>query len=178
MKRLILLLSSVIADTSGNAQSVLLPPYANSHQMGNYFSVYGELLGNAVIYSLNAEFISGANNFGFRAGITPFFDTRDESDPGYDDSNSQNFQILFMVNKFFGKGPNRLETGLGVLFGTEGMDFEISLPSYPCFTSTIGYRYLPDDPKKFTFKAAVTPIFSGNKMYVLPGVSFGYIFKY
>lgn len=131
-------------------------------------SVYMELGGNNLIYSLNYDVLF-QSNWGFRLGGSYFpFDIGDGSD-----DNSSAFLGLIMGQRSFGKTAHKLETGAGLLFGTIYDPQQWDFIEPPGATFSIGYRYFPAESSRFTFKAAFTPIITRSGFHPRIGVSFG-----
>lgn len=138
-------------------------------------SIYMELGGNGLIYSLNYDVLF-ENGYGIRLGGTYLFKAdRSGGIAGpytriYD---SKALLGLVMGHKMIGNGSSKAELGAGFLFGTiydiENWDFI----EPPGLTLTAGYRLYPSDSGKFTFKAAFTPVITAKGFHPWFGISFG-----
>ena len=133
-------------------------------------SIFIELLGNGVAYSLNYDH-KLFNHLSARLGgmYAPWNDK---------DANQSASLILvpLMANYLVGNGSSRLEIGAGLTFGhasgnLEGID-EFSGGGIAAFTSTIGYRLQPTNGG-FLFRIGFTPIFTGNGILPWAGLSLG-----
>jgi len=130
-------------------------------------AAYLELLGNALIYSLNydrklTDHVSG------RVGVMAL----------------GALVVPVMGNYLAGSGSHRLELGAGpmlVLAGEVDVDTgedgeeEIDGSSFLLGTATFGYRYQPLYGG-LVFRIGITPIFSTEGAVPWAGVSFGYTF--
>lgn len=140
-------------------------------------SIYLELGGNGIFYSLNydALFKSG---YGIRLGGSYLYSSfgktiGGERGPYSRIGESNAFIGLVMGQKMVGKNASKLEVGAGLMFGTiyDADDWNYVKP--PGLTFSAGYRFFPDDPGKFTFKAAFTPIIDRNGFHPRFGISLG-----
>lgn len=175
MKKIISLLILTVFAFALNAQTTTAEPATRS--------VYIELGGPSVIYSLNYDFMfnrASTTGWGARVGA------------GASAGGDFNFvSIPLMVNYLLGKHNNFFELSAGpvINFGDEMLYIDPEVA--PVFGSIyIGYRLQPAD-QGFLFRAGV-PIHFGvneefdwetnetvNQFYILPfypGVSFGYAF--
>ncbi|MGD8427138.1 MAG: hypothetical protein PVH63_05875 [Balneolaceae bacterium] len=135
-------------------------------------SVYVEFGGNAVIYSMNYDVVFH-NDWGFRLGGA-FYPAAANDGVFYTSTvGSTAFFGLIMGQRLFGNAPNQLETGAGILFGTIYDPQKWDSIEPPGITFTLGYRYYPADPSKFTFKAAFTPIINKSGFHPYFGISLG-----
>lgn len=135
-------------------------------------SVYVELGGNALIYSLNYDVLF-PSNWGIRLG-TGFYphDFRDRTLYRSSDD-SYAFLGLVMGTKMLGKTAHKIEVGTGLLFGRIYDREEWDFIEPPGATFTLGYRLYPAKPSYFTFKAAFTPVITRTGFHPRFGVSFG-----
>lgn len=139
-------------------------------------SVYLELGGNGIIYSLNYDVLF-KNGYGVRLGGSYLYERMgwvNRNDRGSFSQIESNAILGFVMgHKMFGKTSNKLELGTGLLFGTiyEPTDWDFIKP--PGLTFSAGYRFYPSDPGKFTFKAAFTPVLTRDGFHPRFGVSFG-----
>ena len=140
-------------------------------------SIYGELGGSAGSYSLSYD-VMFTNGRGIRLGGTYL---PEEIREEYYNSKSSYFgttllAISIMGQQYLGKGPHKLETGLGIMFGESHPDeVSIPIPDLPAIPFTIGYRYLPKDPGKITGKVALTPVLYNGQVHFRVGFSFGIV---
>ncbi|MFY7998246.1 MAG: hypothetical protein ACOVSW_06555 [Candidatus Kapaibacteriota bacterium] len=120
-------------------------------------TVFLELFGNSLVYSINYE-RTVSQNFSLRAGFSyvPM---------------GQNSFVAFplLVNGFLGEGAHRFEASLGTTI-------VLSYNALPSFTGRLGYRYQPLDGG-FNFAIAYTPLFSpGFFVPLWIGISLGWGF--
>ncbi len=54
-------------------------------------------------------------------------------------------------------------------------NIDVSVPDPPGLAASFGYRYLPKEARKLTFKAAFTPIIAEGRIYPKIGVNIGFI---
>jgi len=140
-------------------------------------SVYLEVGGNAILYSLNYDIV--LDNFGFRLGIMPYgygsvYDRPSRIDPDGNFLTFDAFLGVFMANYLTGSGPHKLELGGGILFGDIQDNVDWDYPRPPGLTFTVGYRYL--SPKNgFTFRAGFTPVLTSHDLRPGFGISFGWL---
>lgn len=154
--------------TTSRAQLPQRPPSGEIPRQ----SVYMELGGNAVVYSLNYDVIFH-NNWGFRLGGSYYPAVVTDNVSFNSSVGSDAFLGLAMGLHLFGTSPNYLETGAGLLFGTIYEPEKWHTIKPPGLTLTLGYRYLPEDYSRFTFKAAFTPIINSDGFHPYVGLSFG-----
>ncbi|HSI77929.1 MAG TPA: hypothetical protein VK957_18665 [Lunatimonas sp.] len=151
-------------------------------------SVYAELYGAGLAYSVNYEFRfdkNDINSWGMRVGAG-----------GYATGNSNNFERLLTVpvqfNKLFGKSRHLFELGGGgtliyfrdrnssggIDYVNKNFDFFLESSDTPALMGTLnfGYRRIPEDGG-FLFRANISPFFNHNGFWLLfGGVSLGYAF--
>lgn len=151
-----------------DAQITGVPPDTEIPQQ----SVYLEIGGNGLVYSLNYDALF-RSNWGLRLGgsFYPFDVEHDEIHTSDDESYA--FLGLVMGLYAIGKKAHKLELGAGGLFGTiydrERWDFI----EPPGATFSMGYRYYPDEPSHFTFKVAFTPTVTRSGLHPRIGISLG-----
>lgn len=140
-------------------------------------SIYLELGGSGIFYSLNYD-VSFKNGYGIRLGgsyLNSSFGRTIGGERGpYTRIGESNALIgLVMGQKMVGESASKLELGAGLMFGTiyDAEDWDYVKP--PGLTFSAGYRFFPEDPGKFTFKAAFTPIFNRNGFHPRFGISLG-----
>ncbi|WP_143960559.1 hypothetical protein [Litoribacter populi] len=138
-------------------------------------SVFVEVLGNGLIYSVNYDtrFSQGMNGLGGRAGI------------GYIAMDGVRFtSVPLLVNYLFGHDKHFFEIGVGatILVGSAGNQGgfgpagERDRESGAIGTMSLGYRLEPTDGG-FLFRAGITPIYDSSAFWPLwPQLSFGYAF--
>lgn len=145
---------------------------AFSQERTAYNSVYLELAGNGIIYSMNYDRMF-LESFSGRIGIM-FLSATSESGGG-------NVSITFlpiMANYLIGSANHKFEVGVGPLIVIASATFtETGSFSGTAVggTATAGYRYQPTDGG-FNFRAGFTPIFGAGGFLPWAGVSFGYGF--
>lgn len=130
-------------------------------------SVYAELLGSSINYSLNYDYLFGIHedNIKFAAGVGTGFSILP---PFY-----LGVYLIPEANFLFGKKSHFLETGAALMISSvfNKYDYVTLIPS-----ARIGYRY---QPRKggFLFRIGYTPFLMGDEIfYIYGGVSFGYVF--
>lgn len=131
-------------------------------------SLFLELGGNALFYSLNFEHIFGGSNLSLRVGFgyihlygTFFGSYHDEED----------LAVPIVASYYLGGANHKLQLGAGAVFvDREGAT---AYGREALATLVVGYRYLPYDGG-FNFGVAFTPFFSpGPVMTPSGGVNFG-----
>lgn len=153
--------------------SIIFTPQKASAQNYSSNSVYLELLGNGLFYSINYDH-RFSNHWGGRIGLMFIGGQSDQS------NDKIGVAILpVMANYFVGSGSHRLELGAGLIFAAAGGTLE----NYGSFsggglgglTSTIGYRYQPAGGG-FLFRVGATPFYSDGRAQLSGGLSLGYAF--
>jgi hypothetical protein len=145
------------------------PSYAQRLLAPN--SIYLELLGNGLLYSVNYDRMFN-ENFGARIGVTyfpaltSFFNTVEDI-----------FLMPVTLNTFIGGENNKLEMGVGIVYlqltASTIFSEEKQNVSGAAETLTIGYRYQPR-LGGFVFRVGFTPIFRFGKKFVpFGGISIG-----
>lgn len=136
-------------------------------------TVYLEVLGNGLTYSLNYDtrFSNSIKGLGGRAGIGHMV---------IDGNRLTTFP--FLINYLFGRDKHYFEVGAGatLLTASTSSDFGPigSRESGSAFIGTMsfGYRLEPQNGG-FLFRAGITPIFDRSSFFPFwPQVSFGYAF--
>lgn len=139
-------------------------------------SVYTELGGNGLVYSLNYDVLF-QNGYGVRLGGTylgsNWIDIGERRGPYRRISSANSFFGLVMGLKMIGEKSSKAELGAGLLFGSVDDSEDWNYIKPPGLTLTAGYRYYPVDSGKFTFKAAFTPVITRQGIYPHFGISFG-----
>ena len=169
MRKLFMLFAFTALTTAGFAQQEdddedgpAKPPSKNAKQ------VYGEFLGNGLLFTVNYDFRFGQRQkgLGMRLGLGFF----GGSDGGI-------FTVPIAINNLSGRAPNYLEIGLGATYAgfTDGDDF-FDDASAVLIVPSIGYRYQPRG-KGFTGRIALSPLVSTNGGFLTwGGISAGYRF--
>lgn len=169
MRKLLMLLAFtalstvVLAQDDDDEDGPPKPPTKNAQQ------VYGEFLGNGLLFTANYDFRFGQRQkgLGMRLGIGFF----GGSDGGI-------ITIPVAINNLSGRAPNYLEIGLGATYAglTDSDDYIFSGASSVLIVPSIGYRYQPRG-KGFTGRIAFTPLVStGGGFFTYGGLSAGYKF--
>ena len=133
-------------------------------------SIFIELLGNGLFYSLNYDH-KFFNHFSARLGgmYAPWSD-RDS------DQSASLLLVPLMANYLVGNGSSRLEIGAGLTFGRASANLddleEFDEGGIASFTSTIGYRLQPTNGG-FLFRIGFTPIFTSDGVLPWVGLSLG-----
>ncbi|MFQ5675784.1 MAG: hypothetical protein ACE5G1_07815 [bacterium] len=145
--------------------------YAQSART-DHNSVYLELLGNGVFFSINYDRMFSESLCG-RVGF---------SYAELDDEKGDNVFVTFVpvvANYLVGKGKHKLELGLGALFIFAARDFDETDTDVDksgiLGTATVGYRFQPLNGG-FVFRVGFTPIFADDGFAPWGGLSFGYGF--
>lgn len=132
-------------------------------------SIYLEIGGNALIYSINYDRLL-SNNFGLRAGAMAF---------ALSDGSGSAAAVAtpVLANYFIGDGNGRFELGAGIVFASGGIGGgDVGFAgSGVGVTSTIGYRLQPVSGG-FLFRIGFTPIYFSRKFIPMGGLSLGYTF--
>jgi hypothetical protein len=134
-------------------------------------SIYVELLGNAVLYSLNFDH-KFTDNVSLRVGFA--YSTFNL--PSTSNIESKTIAVPIMVNYLVGRGSHRLETGAGFLpllnqYDDSADSVRLGL------TGTVGYRY-QRPAGGFVFRIGFTPLLASDSdggYFFAPwlGMSFG-----
>lgn len=133
-------------------------------------SIYVELLGGGVIYSVNYDtrFSEGEDKLGCRIGAS-FVES--------------GVIIPTQINYLFGENKHKFEIGLGI---TTFLEFDSDGSIYILGSGTLMYRFQKPDGN-FLFRAGLSPTFVpteddvlygdiGKIFWFWPGISFGYKF--
>jgi hypothetical protein len=134
-------------------------------------SIYLELLGNGIIYSINYDRMFN-ENVGGRIGFTYF-----PAVSAIFTSTKDIFVIPVMLNTFVGTGDSKLELGAGFVYAQATLSTIFSDQeedaSGMAGTITIGYRY-QERTGGLLFRIGFTPFFKFNGEFMLyGGVSVG-----
>ena len=169
IKRVGLCGALILAVLSSRAEAQIeIPPDAEIPQQ----SVYVEIGGNGLVYSLNYDALF-QSHWGIRLGGSyyPFDVEPDEIHESDDESYA--FLGLVMGLYAIGKKAHKVELGAGILFGTiyDRQRWDFIEP--PGTTFSMGYRYYPDNPSHFTFKVAFTPTITRSGLHPRIGISLG-----
>lgn len=147
----------------------------------NYFarnSIFVELLGNGILYSLNYDhkFFDHAS-----ARIGGMFLSYPKNDVNNDNGRTILVLVPIMVNYLVGNGNSRLEVGGGILAGGTNGSAQIENERISeargggAFTGNIGYRLQPRDGG-FLFRIGFTPVISSAGFLPWAGLSLGATF--
>lgn len=156
-------------------------PKEDSHFCRN--SIYVELLGSGVLYSVNYDHRIG-NKLSIRAGLSMWsIKSLDFIIFQLNDIKFRSFPI--MINYLAGNGSSKLELGAGIMptyisssVGTVFYMIKISASGHRTIfplIGTIGYRYQPEEGG-IVFRAGVSPSLSSGDGIFNIGISFGYGF--
>jgi len=145
-------------------------------------AVFGELLGNGGLYSVNYERML-TDRFAVRIGYGAW-----DSPLLFQGSPPDRYRTLpVTVSYLLGPGERKLELGGGITFGRGTFDRHFDTRrdfSFRTLTAIVGYRSHPREGG-YLFRAGATPFYSfddGESAYPDPGfsfgagVSFGYLF--
>lgn len=137
-------------------------------------SVYVELLGNALLYSVNYDRLLTPNLAG-RVGLMFVTAEDDEGDSG------TVAIVPVMGSWLWGDGNSHFETGIGLAVATASFDIdeldvdESGGGTGVYGTGVLGYRYQRPGGG-FLFRVGLTPVFTTNDFAPWFGLSFGYSF--
>ena len=132
--------------------------------------IYGELLGNGLLFSANYDFrfAKSQKGLGMRLGLGFF-----------GGSGSGIFTVPIGINHLAGKAPNYFESGIGVTYATfTGDDYFLSGRSGSLLVPGIGYRYQPEH-NGFFGKISLSPLISleeSGSWLFWGGIGLGYKF--
>ena len=130
--------------------------------------IYGELLGNGIVFSANYDFrfTKSQKGFGMRLGLG-FFGV----------SGSGIITVPVGINHLAGKAPDYFESGIGITYAKfTGTDFFSGSGSW--LVPSIGYRYQPEH-NGFFWRIAISPLISlekGDGWISWGGIGLGYKF--
>jgi hypothetical protein len=150
------------------------PPEAPSPALRTAFnSLFVELGGPALIYSIDYERLLGQSNLGVRVGFGfihlsgNFFGTH---------YNEEDISVPALLNYYLGTPTHKIQLGVGAVVRHREDDFDSGSSTVGLFTVALGYRYLPPDGG-LNFGVAFTPMFGADPKF-LPwasaSVGFGY----
>lgn len=150
------------------------PPYY--HGQTRYIqSLYFELFGNGIFYSLNYDVLT-SRHLGTRLGA--FFDPgallEDPDQVRHDEAPTTNVALILMENYFLGTGRTRIELGAGGVLGQFDSNARRQGVVPPAITFTAGIRILPTPKNHVTFKFAYTPFISHGHFFSRFGLSVGF----
>lgn len=163
--------------------AILALPLAAVAQDDEPFSapnaVYFELGGNGLLYTFNYE-RRFRDHLAGRAGLM-FFALEGTTSDG-EEVDVEAVLVPLMINGLIGDGAGRFEIGAGPLIGyadasardIEGTEIDVEGFGFAGVTSTLGYRYHPQDGG-FLFRVGLTPFISGSPQ-IWGGISIGYVF--
>lgn len=154
------ILSIFITGTTCSGQKLIAPN-----------SIYLELLGNGIIYSINYDRMF-SENVGGRIGFTYF-----PAVSAIFTSTEDIFVVPLLLNVFVGDGDSRLELGAGIVYAQATLSTIFSDQkedaSGMAETITIGYRY-QERTGGLVFRIGFTPFFRfGEGFMPFGGVSVG-----
>jgi hypothetical protein len=145
-------------------------------------SIYLELLGSGIIYSLNYERML-INSLALRVGFgyAPL-SASSTNNAGVTKTATENITTAPLTLSWFpfssstSSPSSKLEIGAGIVY----VDLTKKLASFPAgnsigYTAILGYRYQPADGG-FLFRIAFTPFILFNKTEPWGGITFGYGF--
>ena len=142
-------------------------------------TIYFELLGNGLVYSLNYDRMV-TDKISVRAGYGGLTVSQVSSTPGVLFEDIKITLIPVLANYLRGEGSHKLEVGGGIVLITvdytgsmEDLDFKIGAEG-SVFTGNVGYRYQKPEGG-FFFKASLCPFF-GETMVTSVGLGLGYSF--
>ncbi|CAN5804259.1 hypothetical protein BH11MYX4_BH11MYX4_66920 [soil metagenome] len=158
--------------------AVAASPSAEARTASNV--VFGEALGNGLLYSVNYERIFDALPIGLRAGASYF--TYPVSSYG----RSGNLKLAtfpLVASYYVGTPRHKLQLGLGatilylgVSSDSTGTKFEGERSGFGVAgTAVIGYRYLPPE-RGFSFGVGFTPLLRTSSFLPWGGANAGYVF--
>jgi hypothetical protein len=172
----------VVRDTSRDADEV---PKRVVRTANN--SIFLELLGNGLLYSINYERFFEDSGFSVRGGFSYISLSASAGNAATGTSSAKATFMTFPLlgNYYVGGRDHKLQLGLGVTFmyaaesaGGGGVGVASVSGFVPAPTAVVGYRYIPHDGG-FAFFIGLTPfIVPGGDKSVLPwgGMSFGGVF--
>lgn len=138
-------------------------------------AVYGELLGQGILYSLNYDYLL-TRDISLRAGVTAWaLEVPDFSmKAAYRDRQKELVGFPLMINYLAGEQSAHLELGVGVI-PTAQRKLDPNNPPV-LFTATIGYRSQSPEGG-FVFRVGLTPLFTFEDFFLpMVGISFGHAF--
>ena len=144
-------------------------------------SIYLELAGNGLLYTINYDRVIN-ENFSVRAGLGYLSVSASASSGGQTASAKVSLMgIPVLANFMLGGDNHKIELGAGMtLFYASGSASSADAVASgsgmaPVGTAVLGYRYVPHDGG-FTFRAGFTPLVSKQGFQPWAGMSFGYVF--
>ena len=167
---LLLVVGSCYLTTTHALAQEALPQRSSSKDFARN-SIYLEILGNGLLYSLNYDHKIfdhlSARIGGMYLGVNE----------STSDSRVSLLLVPVMANYLVGSGSSRLEIGAGLTLGSVGGDIDAAGGDFDkggvaAFTSTIGYRLQPTNGG-FLFRIGFTPIFTANGFLPWAGLSLG-----
>lgn len=154
-------------------------PCRAQHDTARY-TVFGEILGNTGLASLNFDVANG-EGYGFRIGglldprhALPCSDrnTECQRDRQRDDSQMAFAMLVVMGQRLVGERQHKLEIGLGVLVAHTEPGVLDALPR-GALTATVGYRLQPN-AGRVGFRVGLAPIVAPDRVLLRPGFSLSY----
>lgn len=167
-----------MSDAAEPPAIVVSPSAAPARTASNV--VFGEALGNGLLYSINYERIFASVPIGLRAGASYF------SYPVSTYGRSGNLKLAtfpLVASYHVGSRHHKLQLGLGatilylgVSTDSTGTKFEGERSGVGVAASAvIGYRYLPPD-RGFSFGVGFTPLLRTSSFLPWGGANAGYVF--
>lgn len=137
--------------------------FLNNSEAQSSKVVYGELLGNGIIWgSINYDqrFTNENDGLGFRLGVGILYPQRGE------------FTFPVLINYLIGKKKHQLEIGAGIVYLTHNISFNSGDDlSGLAFTGSVNYRLNFDSGN--VFRIGYTPIIDKTSFPIWLGISFG-----
>lgn len=178
MKKLILLLALpffVLIPVTTSAQYFEKPVQNEDSRFMS--SMYIEVGGNAIIASANYELIidrSYAIRLGMAPGVFLSWNIEDDGpDSYYNRDNNMDFVGVVSASRFFGKNKNKIETGIGFVFGDSNREQDSKIPRANGLSFTLGYRYMSLSERGLALKFGFTPIINSEGISPWLGASIG-----
>jgi len=167
-----------VSDAAEPPAIVVSAPAAPSRTASNV--LFGEALGNGLLYSINYERVFSSLPIGLRAGASYF------SYPVSTYGRSGNLKLAtfpLAASYYVGATQHKLQLGLGatilylgVSSDSTGTRFEGERSGFGvAATAVIGYRYLPPD-RGFSFGVGFTPLLRTSSFLPWGGANAGYVF--
>ena len=157
-----------------SAQAPSPPPEVPSHELRTAFnSLFVELGGPALVYSIDYERLLGQSNLSVRVGFGFIHLAGDFFGTHY---NEEDISVPALLNYYLGTPAHKVQLGLGAVVRHREDDFDSGSSTAGFFTVALGYRYLPPDGG-VNFGVAFTPMFGADTKF-LPwasaSIGFGY----
>jgi len=138
-------------------------------------SIYAEFGGAGLFLSINYDLIINKSSV-IRIGATPnIFVEPDSENLGTFDQEDFKIAGIISYSLLFGKRSNKLESGIGLIFGDEIKYNDESIP--PAIFLNLGYRFVTNKVKGIAFKTSFTPFIKDKEFKPWMGISIGYSFQ-